>query len=169
MSREIDPHNANREQSDDERCCYRKNVAAIVINSSGLILACERSDRKGVWQLPQGGIELGESPEQALKRELWEEIGCTSYELIASTLQPIRYDWPKDFCYQGYCGQEQLYFLVKVADDIKIELGPPDNPEFAQTRWMQVQEFLNCISGFKKDAYKKGITYFIDNYANVFK
>ena len=61
---------------------YRRNVAIVVVNHAGLVLACHRSDSTGIWQIPQGGIEEGESDEEAMHRELEEEIGTSDVDIL---------------------------------------------------------------------------------------
>lgn len=140
---------------------YRKNVAAVVANSAGLILACERSDRTGAWQLPQGGIENGESPEEALFRELEEEIGTSDVTIIDRLNEVIRYDWPKKLYKKGYLGQEQHYFLVNLKEEGLLNLE--DSVEFQSTKWMKPQEFIKVVEGFKAEAYETAINLFIKN------
>ena len=110
----------------------------------------------GVWQLPQGGIEQGESPEAAMWRELQEEIGTKDVEVIGALPDSIRYDWPEDHHGRGYLGQEQRYFLVRLKKDAEINLAA-DSCEFDQCCWMGAGEFLSKLSSFKADAYKKAI------------
>ncbi len=149
---------------------YRRNVAAIVINSEGKVLACERSDVAGAWQIPQGGIEDGEDPQDALVRELEEEIGTSDVEIIGSLPAPLRYDWPEHLFKRGYHGQEQNYFLVRLNPNAKIDLSAsPEHIEFAACCWMSVSEFISCISGFKAEAYKEALRQFADLFPDTLK
>lgn len=131
---------------------YRKNVAAVVVNDKGQLLACQRSDEFATWQLPQGGIDAGESPEQAVLRELEEEIGTAAVALIGQLPHSIRYDWPKEFV-PGFQGQEQMYFLFRLNPNAQIDLNANPPIEFCAYRWVSVDEFLALTAGFKKEAY----------------
>ncbi len=138
--------------------CYRRNVAIVVINEQGKLLACERSDLPGVWQLPQGGVEEGESEEKACGRELKEEVGIERFELIGCLPEKICYDFPeKHPQWREYVGQEQSYFLVRVNGSPVIKLNCQEKAEFRASEWLSVEEFLSRLSGFKTAAYTKGI------------
>lgn len=144
---------------------YRRNVAAVVINGDGKLLACERSDVAGAWQLPQGGINESESAEEALFRELEEEIGTREVEIVGRLPEAIRYDWPPELFDRGYHGQEQSYFLVRLKPEAQIDLNAdPDHVEFRSYRWLSGAEFLNMISGFKAEAYRSALQQFCRMY-----
>lgn len=138
---------------------YRPNVAIVVLNTEGKILTCRRADNTGAWQLPQGGIEPGENPEQAMRRELLEETNLSNISLIGCLPEAIRYDWPKHLFSRGYHGQEQTYFLVRIAPEAIISFSHLTNieVEFDAFEWLSRKEFESRISGFKIEAYKNGI------------
>ncbi len=136
---------------------YRPNVAAVVIDGRGHILACERSDMPGSWQLPQGGIDRGETPEQALRREVYEEIGVENFEIVWQLPEIIRYDWPPERWRKNWQGQEQFYFLVRLSPDAPINLTC-HKQEFVQTEWITREEFIERLTGFKRDAYVQALT-----------
>src|SRR6478609_4033629 len=116
---------------------YRTNVAAILRNAKSEILICERFGMAGAWQFPQGGIDTGETPEQALTRELWEEIGVTAGDFrIVERRGPYWYLFGQGRTKKGYHGKEQLYFLADfTAPDSKINVATP-HPEFQAFRWV---------------------------------
>src|ERR1700722_17440882 len=94
---------------------YRPNVAAIVRNAAGLILVCERIDIAGAWQFPQGGIDSGESPRQALEREMVEELALRpEHNQILGQKGPYRYLIREGKTKKGYHGQDQEYFLLQL-------------------------------------------------------
>lgn len=132
---------------------YRKNVAVFVLNDEGLILACERSDVEGAWQLPQGGIEEGESATDAMYRELHEEIGCRDVEILHQLDEVIRYDWPPHLREKGFAGQEQVYFLVRLNAAAVIDVEAAESGEFRSVEWVNAREFSSRAGGFKRDAY----------------
>ena len=154
---------------------YRLNVAAIIVNGTGQMLACRRSDMKDTWQLPQGGIDKGESPEAALKRELFEEIGASNFKILGKLPHSIRYDWPERLYKRGYRGQEQYYFLVQLHENEELRFDATghdpefDVPEVDAAEWLSPKKFLQRVSGFKKDAYTKAIEYFQTQYPNWLK
>lgn len=153
---------------------YRKNVAALIINDFGCLLMCERADRNGAWQIPQGGVERGESVETALYRELREEIGTDSIEIIGTLPKPIRYDWPEHVQKnKGYRGQEQTYFLVRLQKYAKLDFHrhareeKDGTAEFSRGEWLPANEFLKRISGFKEGAYRTALSAFQDMFPGL--
>lgn len=143
---------------------YRPNVAAIVANSAGLILACSRSDFPECWQVPQGGLEADESPEEGLRRELQEEIGVSSIEIIAKVPHLIRYDWPEEIQKKkgDHIGQEQHYFLVRLLNENEIRFDSHEEVEFSAAEWVTTDVFLSRLkhASFKKAAIEEAINYF---------
>jgi putative (di)nucleoside polyphosphate hydrolase len=136
---------------------YRPNVAAIVRRADGRILLGERSDRPGCWQFPQGGVNHSETSEQALQRELQEEISLPpdSYR-ITDRRGPYRYLFPPGRKKEGFAGQEQIYFLV---DLLSTHLEPSphtSHPEFRALRWIWPHDFeISWIPGFKREVYRQ--------------
>ncbi|MCC6954490.1 MAG: RNA pyrophosphohydrolase [Deltaproteobacteria bacterium] len=139
---------------------YRKNVAVFVVDQAGNLLGCERSDRTGAWQIPQGGVEEGEDLLEAMLRELEEEIGTRCVDVIDALTDPIRYDWPPHLHSRGFAGQEQYYFLVRLTVDTQIDLARATTNEFQCTEWMTCAEFLSRVQGFKSEAYAEALRLF---------
>ncbi|MFZ9941737.1 MAG: NUDIX domain-containing protein, partial [Luteolibacter sp.] len=140
---------------------YRPNVAALMVDPSGSLLICERANVAGAWQFPQGGIDPGESPEQALFREVREEIGLKAehYEVTAMR-DGYRYLYPEDVREKkvrkhGSHGQEQTYFLCQLkagAPAVNVDQKPR---EFRAYRWILPQEFdLDWLPEFKREVYR---------------
>lgn len=142
---------------------YRPNVAAIFTRSDGKILICERLDTPNAWQFPQGGIDKGENPEEALKREIEEETGFTPDQYTILTQKgSYKYDYPSDVLakkklkHPEYIGQQQDYFLCKLSDDSLIPRLEQDHPEFSQYKWIHPNEFqLSWLPDFKKQTYSQ--------------
>ncbi len=121
---------------------YRENVAAILRNRRGEILICERLDNDGAWQFPQGGVDAGETPEQALVREVREEVGVKAVDLvIVERRGPYRYLYDKGRTKRGFHGKVQFYFLCDFTgreDGIDVA---QEHPEFQAFRWIKPAQF----------------------------
>jgi putative (di)nucleoside polyphosphate hydrolase len=140
---------------------YRPNVAAIVRRSDNKILVGERSDRPGSWQFPQGGIKTRETPEEALERELLEEVGLPggSYHILQRK-EPYRYLFDKGRTKEGYHGQEQIYFLVELLPGFEPQ-HETSEPEFRALRWIDPAEFnIKWVPPFKRDVYRQVLNLF---------
>ncbi len=136
---------------------YRPNVAAIIQRSDGHVLIGQRSDYPESWQFPQGGIDAGESPEEALRREVLEEVGLPDacYD-VRQSRGPYRYDFPAGPDHRGYCGQEQIYFLcvVRGHDTPECDLRQTCG-EFAALRWVAISDFpLAAVPPMKREVYR---------------
>lgn len=146
---------------------YRPNVAAVIL-SSNYPARCEffiahRSDIKNVWQFPQGGIDEGESPYDALHRELLEEIGCNEVEVLGEFPEWITYDFPesaKSKKIYPYDGQTQKYFLVRLKESATINLNAYDVPEFEEYAFVDYEDVFKRVTYFKRRVYRKVIDYF---------
>lgn len=133
---------------------YRRNVAIFVLDDAGRILTGERADVDGAWQLPQGGIEPGETPLQAMYRELQEEIGTQEVELIGQLKKEFTYDWPEHLYSRGHHGQHQTYFVVRIKD--KSSVSPhtgADEVEFQRFEWLSPEAFCSRVTGMKAKTY----------------
>ena len=141
---------------------YKPNVAGILRNARGSILVGERLGVRDGWQFPQGGIDDGESPEQALVRELWEEVGVPAAHIrIVEGKGPYRYLYGNGRIKRGFHGKEQMYFLCEYsgADDaIQVETK---HPEFQDYRWISPVEFrLEWLPDMKRAVYRAVFTDF---------
>ena len=138
---------------------YRLGVGMMIINRHNQIFVGKRVDAKvQAWQMPQGGIDIGETPSKAAMREMEEEIGSKSGSIIAESKNWYSYDIPKFMIpilwYGSYKGQKQKWFLIKFTGaDEEINIAT-DHPEFEEWRWVDVNELLNIIIPFKRKLYK---------------
>src|SRR3954469_16192773 len=96
---------------------YRRGVGIVLVNGDGRVFVAERIDTPGAWQMPQGGIDKGETPREAALRELLEETGTAKARVIGVPRSWLRYDLPADLqskVWKGkYRGQEQKWFLMR--------------------------------------------------------
>ena len=150
-----------------KRVGYRPNVSAVIL-SSKYPEKCEffiahRSDIKNAWQFPQGGIDEGETPREALLRELFEEIGCNDVEILAEFPEWITYDFPNVISKKMYPfkGQTQKYFLVRLKEGVKIDLQAHHIPEFEEYEFVTHGELFRKVTYFKRKPYRRVIDYFI--------
>lgn len=141
---------------------FRENVAAIIINKDKKILMCEHVWIDNAWQLPQGGKEEGETRDQAILRELEEELGTNKFKIIDSMEEDITYKFPfylKDK-YQ-FDGQKQRYFLVFFyGDNSEIRFDNQQKPEFKSFQWVDIDMPPKKVIYFKKLSYLRAIEYF---------
>jgi len=143
---------------------YRPNVGIILANEQGRVLWARRIGQNA-WQFPQGGIWTSESPEQALFRELNEEIGLhpEHVDIVACTQGWLRYRLPKRYRRQDnrpVCiGQKQKWFLLRFkGDDHHVDVKSGDTPEFDGWRWVSYWYPLAQVVPFKKEVYRQALT-----------
>ena len=146
---------------------YRPSVGLMIINSKLEVFVGRRVDSKAeAWQMPQGGIDDGETPEAAAMREMKEEIGTNEAEIIATTKLWYKYDLPTYLIsklWNGrYRGQRQKWFLLKfLGQDADININFAD-VEFTDWKWVKVEELTQIIVPFKKNLYISVIEEFRD-------
>tara|TARA_A100001011_G_C14165099_1_gene779974 strand:+ start:402 stop:920 length:519 start_codon:yes stop_codon:yes gene_type:complete len=142
---------------------YRANVGIILCNSNNQVFLGKRV-REEAWQFPQGGINNGESPEQAMYRELGEEVGLEKVHvaLIARTKYWLRYEvpakWLRPDRRRGYKGQKQIWFLLRfLGDDTNVSLQNCAHPEFDAWKWDKYWVPLKSIIEFKRNVYRSAL------------
>ena len=137
---------------------YRRGVGIVLFDKAGRVFAARRLDTADAWQMPQGGIDAGETPRQAALRELEEEIGTAQAEFLAETEGWLTYDLPDDLVgkvWKGrYRGQTQKWFAFRfTGGDADIDINTA-HPEFAEWRWVPFDRLVELIVPFKRELYR---------------
>lgn len=143
---------------------FRPNVGIVVANDAGQVLWARRVGGKDAWQFPQGGINDGESPEQALYRELSEEVGLAAadVDIVACTKGWLRYRLPRRFIRKHQnplcIGQKQKWYLLRMlAKDTAVSLDNNHKPEFDHWQWVSYWYPLNQVVTFKREVYRRAM------------
>ncbi len=142
---------------------YRPNVGIILCNRNNQVFWGKRV-REHSWQFPQGGINPGEKPEEAMYRELLEEIGLQPehVRILGRTRSWLRYDVPQHWVRRewrgNYRGQKQIWFLLRlVGRDCDVKLRTTTTPEFDAWRWSEYWSTVDYVIDFKREVYKKAL------------
>lgn len=134
---------------------FRAGVVTVVTNASGQVLAFERSDVPEAWQLPQGGIDVGERPVEAAWRELGEEtgLGPDDVELIGEHPDWLAYEFPAEVRGSGKrFGQVQRWFTFRVHDEATVPT--PDGIEFVGWKWVEPAWLVDHVVAFRQAGYR---------------
>lgn len=143
-----------------DRDGYRPNVGIVLVNPQNQVFWGKRI-REHSWQFPQGGIKYGESPEQAMYRELMEEVGLRPehVEILGRTRNWLRYDVPENWVRRewrgNYRGQKQIWYLLRLTGrDSDVSLRASESPEFDAWRWHDYWIPLESVIDFKREVYR---------------
>lgn len=155
------------EKLDRSKMLYRPCVGVVLLNSDNRVFVGERIDSPGAWQMPQGGVDEGEEPQDAALRELGEEVGTRDAEILRIAPRKLRYDLPDHLVmslWNGkYRGQEQVWVAARfLGSDHDINLNAFDPPEFTNWQWINLRETMDLIVPFKREIYKSVIEMFSD-------
>jgi putative (di)nucleoside polyphosphate hydrolase len=138
---------------------YRPGVGIMLLNRAGEVFVARRIDMPATpaWQMPQGGIDPGETPLQAALRELREEIGTDKAELLGESRAWLKYELPTELArgmWGGrYRGQRQKWFAMRfTGDDSDIDLAT-EHPEFDAWKWVSPERLTDVIVSFKRQLY----------------
>ena len=138
---------------------YRRCVGMMILNNIKEILVGRRLDHpSGFWQMPQGGIDENENPEEAVWREMMEEIGTNKAKLLKVSSQWINYDIPSETLKtlpwgHKYIGQTQKWFAFQfTGEENDVNVGTI-NPEFSEWKWTKINSIVDEIVPFKRGVY----------------
>ena len=138
---------------------FRASVGVVVINGGGEVLALERADVKGAWQMPQGGLKKGEEPLDAAHRELREETGieADTVDLVGEYPEWLAYELPPEQRSGKYGrGQVQKWYLFRYkGDDGEIDLENAEAHEFVDWRWTSLRALAEETASFRREIYRK--------------
>ncbi len=149
------------------RLPYRPGVGLMLLNRKNQVFVAQRIDTpRPAWQMPQGGIDEGEAPRDAVLRELEEEIGTSKAEIIAESRRWFDYDLPRDLVpkvWRGrYRGQTQKWFALRfLGEDSDIDIETKE-PEFSAWKWAPHEELPEFIVPFKLQLYRAVLAEFAD-------
>jgi len=159
----LDPQPDNDRVIDNEG--FRPNVGIVICNHDDQVLWGRRINGRDSWQFPQGGVHRDESPEQAMYRELEEEVGLLpeAVTVLGRTSGWLRYRLPKKYVRKTespVCiGQKQVWFLLRlVAPESEIRLDAHEDPEFDHWRWVSFWYPVTAVVDFKQDVYRQALT-----------
>jgi putative (di)nucleoside polyphosphate hydrolase len=137
---------------------YRAGIVAVFTDGAGRVLGCKRkSSSREEWSFPQGGLEPGETPKDALYREVLEELGNHQFEIVRQAAQPLQYDFPPNANELKYRGQRHTWFLCQYKDGHQPELEKAMDNEFDAVSWTSPQEAPTRVIHWKRDAYERGL------------
>lgn len=155
----------NHSPEDIARLPYRPCVGLMILNPQNQVFVAKRIDtRSEAWQMPQGGIDEGENPQQAALREMKEEIGTDNADFIAETQGWLEYDLPHHLVPQlwegKYRGQKQKWYALRyLGDDSDIDINT-DTPEFTEWKWVDMAALPDIIVPFKRQLYTQIVEQF---------
>lgn len=133
------------------RFFYRPNVVIMIVNQYKEVLILNRNGRNNYWGLPQGGIDAGESVEEAAWREMKEETGVTEATIIGRFDNICSYIWPKHYTNHGYKGQRQTLFIFSAKGTPRITM---DRTEHKGYKWVKLADFVQSVSPVHRQNYE---------------
>jgi putative (di)nucleoside polyphosphate hydrolase len=146
---------------------YRSGVGIMLINRNKEIFVGKRIDNNSdSWQMPQGGLDVGETEDEAMVRELKEETGISDFDIkiLSRSRDHFYYNLPyklqKKFWGGKYLGQKQRWYLLEFIGDEKLINVTTENPEFSEWKWIMREKIVSAIVPFKRELYEEIIAEF---------
>jgi putative (di)nucleoside polyphosphate hydrolase len=145
---------------DSKEAAFRRGVGIVLLNREGRVFMGQRIDMSGdAWQMPQGGIEDGESPRAAALRELREELGTSNVDIVAEAEGWLHYELPAELLDRlpgvRWRGQRQKWFVMRfLGVDAGINVAT-EHPEFSKWRWVNADQLVALIVPFKRELYEQ--------------
>jgi putative (di)nucleoside polyphosphate hydrolase len=136
---------------------FRAGVGAVIGDGRGRVLACERADVPGAWQLPQGGLEDGEAPEHGVLREVQEETGLAPEHLrvVKALAEPLAYELPPELRRKKTGRGQVLYWFYLELSRHAPEISLPKRGEFRAWRWTTLPELAAAVAAFRRASYQR--------------
>lgn len=150
----------------------RRGVGIMLVNNDGQVFVGQRIDvTVDAWQMPQGGVESGESPRTAALRELREEIGTSNVDVVVATEAWLHYELPAELLERlpegAWRGQKQKWFLMRFRGiDAEINVST-EHPEFSKWKWVPADQLLDLIVPFKRQLYRNVLKEFASYLSTV--
>lgn len=144
---------------------YRLGIVCVFLDEADRVLVALRKNMADheAWQFPQGGVDAGESFEEALYREMREEIGCDTFDILKVHEDLLSYDFPKNFnapIAKDFKGQSQKWYVCRFHKGKTADLALATDDEFVDIKWVKADEALKLIVDWKKSTYQQALSYF---------
>jgi len=134
------------------RFFYRKSVVGFIINDENQVLLVNKAGESDYWGLPQGGIDSGESDDNAILREIKEETNISKIDILGKFENIYKYKWPNGYTHSGYKGQKQTLYILKFnGKDSEIKLSPW---ELKDWKWIEIDKLVSESDEKRKEAYR---------------
>jgi len=134
------------------RFFYRKSVVGFIINDENQVLLVNKAGESDYWGLPQGGIDSGESDDNAILREIKEETNISKIDILGKFENIYKYKWPNGYTHSGYKGQKQTLYILKFnGKDSEIKLSPW---ELKDWKWVEIDKLVSESDEKRKEAYR---------------
>jgi putative (di)nucleoside polyphosphate hydrolase len=148
---------------------FRAGAGSVIYNAAGEILLFSRTDQPSIWQLQQGGMDAGETPQETLWRELFEETALSKDDVEQVTKFPnwLQYEYPEEMKPRlkdiNCLGQIHQWYFLKLKAGTVIDLDQAVDKEFTAAKWETFDHLLGLPETLKKQVYSTLATYFIEN------
>jgi len=124
---------------------YKLTVSAVILNKDGQVLLAHNKDHEAdFWKFPQGGVETNENHDEAVKRELGEELQCDDFEIVKKSEITYKYEWPSEVQERkGFIGPKVFFYFINYLGNKPIK---PNLVELDQVKWVNANELVECFN-----------------------